>query len=82
MADLEFHKKLSEQLNEELQRFDHLERTVARIYFRLEGGDSYSPAEVAKLVRPNPDEVTFIIGKILNHLQQKELVHALPRRVP
>ena len=82
MADLEFHKKLSEQLNDELQRFHDLERTVARLYFRLEGGYTYSPAEVAKLVRRNPDEVTFIIGKILDHLQQKELVHALPRRLP
>jgi DNA mismatch repair ATPase MutS len=82
MADLEFYKKLSEQLNEELQRFNDVERIIARLYFRLEGGYTYSPAEVAKLVRRNPDEVTFIIGKILDHLQQKELLHALPRRLP
>lgn len=81
MADLEFHQKLREELNEELKRFNDLEREVARLYFRLDGGYTYSPAEVANLLRRNPEEVRLIITKILDHLQQKELVHALPRRM-
>lgn len=79
MADLEFHQKLREELNEELKCFNDLEREVARLYFRLDGGYTYTPPEVAKLLRRNPDEVRFIITKIFSHLQQKELVHALPR---
>lgn len=81
MSDLEFNQKLREELNEELKRFNDLEREVARVYFRLDGGYTYSPTEVAKLLRRNPDEVRLIITKILDHLQQKELVHALPRRM-
>lgn len=80
MSDSEFQKELREELNEELRRFNDLEREVARLYFRLDGGYTYSPEEVAKLLRRNPGEVRLILQKILDHLQRKELVHALPRR--
>ena len=75
-----FRDMLREELMTELTRFNELEQTVAHLYFQLEGGYLYSVEEVAKILKRKPDEVRFIIGKILDRLQEKELVHALPRR--
>lgn len=85
MADLgpqkdDFRKQLQKELKRELSCFNDLEQAVADLHFQLKGGYPFEPEEIAAMLRRAPEEIRFIIQKITNHLQQRELLHALPRR--
>lgn len=75
----DFKRQLRKELKTELSRFNDLEQMVAKLWFQLDGQYLYDVAEVAAMLKRTPEEIRFIIEKITNHLEQKELLHALPK---
>lgn len=80
MADQNFQNELRKELERSLLGMNDLEQQIARLYFRLDGGYSLSIQEIAKILKRNPDETTFLLQKIVDRLAKQELLHALPRR--
>jgi 6-pyruvoyl-tetrahydropterin synthase len=78
-ADKEFRKQLRQELKTELSRFNELEQAVATMWFQLDGHYLFEVAEIGKMLKRSPEEIRFIIDKITNHLEQRELLHALPK---
>jgi hypothetical protein len=74
-----FRRRLRKELKTELSRFNDMEQMVASMWFQLEGQYLFDVAEIATMLRRPTEEVRFIIEKITNHLEQKELLHALPK---
>lgn len=75
----DFRKRLRKQLKTELSRFNQMEQAVAAMWFQLDGEYLFDVAEIGAMLRRPPEEIRFIIEKITNHLEQKELLHALPK---
>jgi DNA-directed RNA polymerase sigma subunit (sigma70/sigma32) len=80
VADYEFQERLKTELHDELRTFTEMEQRIAKLYFNLEGGYNLTTQEIGAIVKRNPDEVMLIVSKIRDHLERKELIHALPCR--
>ncbi len=78
-ADKEFRKQLRKQLRTELSTFNQLEQAVANLWFQLDGHYLFEVEEIGNMLKRSPEDIRFIIGKITNHLEQRELLHALPK---
>lgn len=75
-----FQRQLQKELTTELSRFNDMERMVASMWFQLDDdGYLFDVGEIAAMLRRPPEEIRFIIEKVTNHLEQKELLHALPK---
>ena len=76
----DFRRRLRKELMKELSQFNEMEQAVGELFFQLNGGYQFSVEEVAKMLKRSPEEIRLIIQKILDRLEQRELLHALPRR--
>ncbi len=74
-----FQRQLQRELKTELSRFNDMERMVASMWFQLEDEYLFDVEEIGAMLRRPPEEIRFVIEKITNHLEQRELLHALPK---
>lgn len=74
-----FQLQLQRELKTELSRFNDMERMVASMWFQLEDEYLFDVEEIGAMLRRPPEEIRFVIEKITNHLEQRELLHALPK---
>jgi hypothetical protein len=81
MADCEVHKRLRQELDEELKRFDYNTQQAFRLSFNLELEQySLSTQDVAAILKKTPQQIEEMVSKVRSHPEQKGLLGAIPSR--
>jgi hypothetical protein len=80
MAAQNFQDELRNELERTLLGMNDLQPQIPRMYCRLDGGYAFTIQEIAKILKRNPDETTFLINKIVDRLAKQELLYSLPHR--